>query len=106
MATVHLFFEFLVLGSCWSVTCAQFTLQSLNSCAQFTLQSLNLVRAVCAWKLERLDQIVDIPVPQSEEEIAEVKQLYHKNAFSNTQLLALVTSAASAVSYTAPEDVW
>ena len=30
MAPVHLFFEFLVLGSCWQEKCAQLTLQLLN----------------------------------------------------------------------------
>ena len=32
----------------------------------------NLVYAVCTWK--QLEQIVDIPVPQIEEEIAEVNR--------------------------------
>ena len=31
----------------------------------------NLVYAVCTWKPGRLEQIVDVPVPQIEEEIAE-----------------------------------
>ena len=37
----------------------------------------NLVYAVCTWKPERLEQIVDIPVPQIEEEIAEVDRFLH-----------------------------
>ena len=37
----------------------------------------DLVYAVCAWKPERLEQIVDIPVPQIEEEIAEVDRFLH-----------------------------
>ena len=60
MAAVHLSYEFLVLGSCWP-----------EKCAQLTLQLLTLVRAVRAWKPERLEQIVDILVPQTEDEIAE-----------------------------------
>ena len=39
------------------------------------LQLLNLVYAVRTWKPGRLEQIVDIPAPQTEEEIAEVSQL-------------------------------
>ena len=64
MATVHLFHEFLVLGSC-----------RLEKCAQLTFQLLNLVRAVCAWKPGRLEQIVDIPVPQTVDQIVEKNQL-------------------------------
>ena len=64
MAAVHLSYEFLVLGSCWP-----------EKCAELTLQLLTLVRAVRAWKPERLEQIVDILVPQTEDEIAEVNQL-------------------------------
>ena len=41
------------------------------------LQLLDLVYAVCTWKPERLEQIVDIPVPQIEEEIAEVDRFFH-----------------------------
>ena len=41
------------------------------------LQLLDLVYAVCTWKRERLEQIVDIPVPQIEEEIAEVDRYLH-----------------------------
>ena len=41
------------------------------------LQLLDLVHAVCTWKPERLEQIVDIPVPQIEEEIAEVDRFLH-----------------------------
>ena len=37
----------------------------------------NLVYAVCTWKPGRLEQIVDIPVPQIEEEIAEVDRFLH-----------------------------
>ena len=37
----------------------------------------NLENAVCTWKPERLEQIVDIPVPQIEEEIAEVDRFLH-----------------------------
>ena len=43
--------------------------------AQSMLQLLNLVYAVRTWKPGRLEQIVDSPVPQTEEEIAEVSQL-------------------------------
>ena len=32
---------------------------------------------VCTWGPERLEQIVDIPVPQIEEEIAEVNRFLH-----------------------------
>ena len=35
------------------------------------------ILAVCTWKPERLEQIVDIPVPQIEEEIAEVDRFFH-----------------------------
>ena len=45
--------------------------------AQTILQLLDLVHAVCTWKPERLEQIVDIPVPQIEEEIAEVDRFLH-----------------------------
>ena len=37
----------------------------------------NLVFAVCTWKLGRLEQIVDIPVPLIEEEFAEVNRFLH-----------------------------
>ena len=37
----------------------------------------NLVYAVCTWEPGRLEQIVDIPVPQIEEEIAEVDRFLH-----------------------------
>ena len=43
--------------------------------AQSMLQLLHLVYAVRTWKPGRLEQIVDSPVPQTEEEIAEVSQL-------------------------------
>ena len=42
---------------------------------QSMLQLLNLVCAVCTWKSERLEQIVDIPVPKIEEEFVEPNQL-------------------------------
>ena len=42
---------------------------------QSMLQLLNLVCAVCTWKSGRLEQIVDIPVPQIEEELVEANQL-------------------------------
>ena len=42
------------------------------------LQLLNLVYAVCIWESERLNQIVDVPVPQIEEECEEAKQLEHQ----------------------------
>ena len=35
------------------------------------------LHAVCTWKCERLEQIVDIPVPQIEEEIEEVSRFLH-----------------------------
>ena len=41
------------------------------------LQLLDLVYAVCTWGPERLEQIVDIPVPQIEEEIAKVDRFLH-----------------------------
>ena len=41
------------------------------------LRLLDLVYAACTWKPERLEQIVDIPVPQIEEEIAEVDRFLH-----------------------------
>ena len=41
------------------------------------LHLLDLVYAVCTWKPERLEQIVDIPVPQIEEEIAKVDRFLH-----------------------------
>ena len=41
------------------------------------VQLLDLVYAVCTWKPERLEQIIDIPVPQIEEEIAEVDRFLH-----------------------------
>ena len=44
---------------------------------QTMLQLLNFVCAVCTWKPERLEQIVDFPVPQIEEEIAEVDRFLH-----------------------------
>ena len=37
----------------------------------------HLVYAVCTWKPERLEQIVDIPVPQIGEEMAEVDRFLH-----------------------------
>ena len=37
----------------------------------------NLVHAVCTWKPGRLEEIVDIHVPQIEEEIAEVERFLH-----------------------------
>ena len=37
----------------------------------------NLVHAECTWKPERLEQIVDIPVHQIDEEIAEVDRFLH-----------------------------
>ena len=39
------------------------------------LQLRNLACAACAWKSGRLEQIVDIPVPQIEEELVEANQL-------------------------------
>ena len=36
---------------------------------------MNLVFAACTWQSRRMEQIVDIPVPQTEEEIEEVNQL-------------------------------
>ena len=41
------------------------------------LRLLDLVYAVCIWKPERLEQFVDILVPQTEEEIAEVDRFLH-----------------------------
>ena len=35
------------------------------------------VSAVCIWNPERLEQIVDVPVPQIEEEVAEVNRFFH-----------------------------
>ena len=58
------------------------------------LQLLNLENAVCTWKPERLEQIDDIPVPQTEEEIVEVNQLVpqerikqHRSAWNSTRNL-------------------
>ena len=44
---------------------------------QTMVRLLDLVYAVCTWGPERLEQIVDIPVPQIEEEIAEVDRFLH-----------------------------
>ena len=41
---------------------------------QSMLQLRNMVCAVCTWKSGRLEQIVDIPVPQIEEEFVEPNQ--------------------------------
>ena len=41
------------------------------------LQLLDLVYAVCTWKHERLEQIVDISVPQIDEDISEVDRFLH-----------------------------
>ena len=43
--------------------------------AQSMLQLLSLVCAVCRWKLGLLEQIVDIPVPQTDEKTTEMNQL-------------------------------
>ena len=40
------------------------------------LQLLDWVYAVCTWKPERLEQIVDISLPHIEEEIAEVDRFF------------------------------
>ena len=37
----------------------------------------NLGHAVSIWYPERLKQIVDVPVPQIEEEVAEVNRFFH-----------------------------
>ena len=44
---------------------------------QSMLQLLNLVYAVCTWKSGRLNQIVDVPVPQIEKERVEANQWVH-----------------------------
>ena len=45
---------------------------------QSMLQLLNLVYAVCTCKSGRRNQIVDIPVPQIDEERVEADQLVHQ----------------------------
>ena len=43
--------------------------------AQSMLQLLSLVCAVCTWKPGRLEQVVDIPIPQTDEKTTEMNQL-------------------------------
>ena len=43
--------------------------------AQSMLQLLSLVCAVCTWKPGRLEQVLDIPVPQTDEKTTEMNQL-------------------------------
>ena len=49
----------------------------LQKHAQSILQLLNLENAVCTWKSRRLNQIVDVSFPQSEEERVKANQLVH-----------------------------
>ena len=51
------------------------------------LQLLNLVYAVCTWKSGRLNQIVDVPVPQIEKERVEANQLVHQERVEANQLV-------------------
>ena len=54
---------------------------------QSMLQMLNLVCAVYTWKSGRRNQIVDIPVPQIEEERVEENQLVHQERVEANQVL-------------------
>ena len=74
----------LMVGSCMAErlmvgSCVAARLMVGNCVAEKHTQSmqqlLNLVCAVCTWKSGRLEQIVDIPVPQIEEELVEANQL-------------------------------
>ena len=75
-----------VVGSCLM------TIPMIGSCVvqkhtQSMLQLLNLVYAVCTWKSGRLNQIVDVPVPQIEKERVEANQLVHQERVEANQLV-------------------
>ena len=53
--------------------------------------------AVCTWKPRRLEQIVDIPVPLIEEEIAEVNRFLHWSVTQATVSLSSAESEAKAI---------
>ena len=64
-------------GSCM-MTISMFGSYVIQKHTQSMLQVLNLVYAVFTWKSGRLNQIVNVPVPQVENERAEVNQLVHQ----------------------------
>ena len=73
-----------IVGSC------KMTIPMFGSCVmQKHTQSIlqNLVYAVCTWKSGRLNQIVNIPVPQIENERVEANQLVHHERVEVNQLV-------------------
>ena len=63
-----------MIGSCM-MTISIVGSRVVQKHTQSMLQLLNLVYAVCTWKSGRLNQIVDIPVPQIEKERVKANQL-------------------------------